>query len=108
MKIYISGPITGDPHYRAKFAGAEVAVRQTGHEPLNPAKGDKGLSDTDAMRRAVRMLLRAEAILLLPGWEQSSGAFAELMLARRLGLTVFHPEDFELMKEVYPHGQNER
>lgn len=94
MKIYISGRITGDPDYKLKFARAAEAVRHKGSEPLNPAAGDEGLSDKEAMRQAVRLLLEADAILMLTDWPHSRGAFAELLLARRLGLTVLYEEEY--------------
>lgn len=35
MKIYISGKITGDKHYKAKFREAEKKLTAAGHIVLN-------------------------------------------------------------------------
>lgn len=38
------------------------------------------------MRRALRMLLDADAVALLDGWDQSDGARIEYEIAARLGM----------------------
>ena len=88
MKIYISGKITGDPNYRQKFRAAQMAILATGNDALNPAEGNEGLSNAEAMRRAINMLFDADAVVMLPGWQQSHGAIIEHELARYLGKRV--------------------
>jgi hypothetical protein len=47
------------------------------------------------LRGDLELLLRSDAILLLPGWEQSAGASAEKAEAQRFGLPCF--EDLRLL-----------
>lgn len=37
MRIYISGPITGQKDYKETFALAADRIEEAGHEPVNPA-----------------------------------------------------------------------
>ena len=87
--VYISGIITGDPGYMAKFRGEEERLRSLGYRPVNPA----GIVPADvprekAMRAAVRAMLQCEGVSLLPGWQRSKGARIEANLACALGLDV--------------------
>lgn len=43
MKIYISGKITGDRCYKAKFREVEKKLAAAGHIVLNPATAPEGL-----------------------------------------------------------------
>ena len=119
MKIYLAGPMRGIPDFNfPAFKKAGAYLRKQGHEVFNPAerdeedfghtiqkKGDEhefaasvGLT-TDQLRRRVfffdaeYICKTAEAIALLPGWENSKGVKAEKALAEALGLDVIHLGD---------------
>lgn len=100
MKIYLAGPMRGIPEFN--FPAFEVAtklLRDEGHEVFSPAeKGAEtvlaqhpGLQDDLEFRRQVFKddaiaICEADMIVLLPGWEASSGARAEWALALTVGL----------------------
>jgi hypothetical protein len=93
VKVYISGPMTGieDFNYPA-FHKAAALWRLMGAEVLNPADNFGGAVDLayhKFMRADLEMLLQADAIALLPGWENSRGARYELLTAQMLNLKVF-------------------
>ena len=95
--IYLAGPMTGKPHLnRAVFAEATGVLREMGAVVYNPAgtlmselveKGHKEASA--AWRENVRFMANhCDAMVMLPGWEDSPGAALENELARTMGLTV--------------------
>ncbi|WP_035487274.1 DUF4406 domain-containing protein [Alicyclobacillus contaminans] len=91
MKVYISGPMSGikDWNYPMFFATAEL-LRRLGFDVINPAEG---VSEFDKpwnwyMRRALRLMMDADTILMLPGWSRSRGARLERMVAKKLGMRV--------------------
>lgn len=114
MKIYLAGPMRGIPefNYPAFHVGA-AKLRAEGHFVFSPAERDierhggvdisKG-NETGSNDRAVAehgfnirealkddmvfICLEADAIALLPGWENSKGAQAERATAIALGLIV--------------------
>ena len=112
MKLYLAGPMRGLPSFNfPAFDYATDVLRSKGFEVFSPAERDCGLygtiledNPTGDERIAAKTLgfsLRAalgadtawicehaDGIALLPGWEKSSGASAEIALARALGLTV--------------------
>lgn len=55
MKIYISGKITGDRRYKAKFREVEKKLVAAGHIVLNPATAPEGLRPVDYMRLCFAM-----------------------------------------------------
>lgn len=83
MTIYLAGPITGVPRYRMRFAA--VALKILAVEPraiiLNPAILPEGMRPADYMAICLPMLMRADAVFLLPGWDLSGGARIEKGLA---------------------------
>lgn len=90
MRVYISGPMSNceNMNYPAFFAGAEV-VRQRGYEPINPADGaPEGWAWAQYMRRALRLLLDADEVWMLPVWQQSEGARLEYTVAKGLHMPV--------------------
>ena len=40
MRVYVSGPISGDKRYRLHFAAAAYRLRRAGYEPASPAEID--------------------------------------------------------------------
>lgn len=114
MRIYLAGPMRGIPEFNfpAFFAAAD-RLKKAGHLVFNPAEHDvnsdfrpqgaSGNEDLGEMgfdlRRAFAadtgfITSTADAVALLPGWETSSGARAELAVAAAVGLRAGVLEDF--------------
>jgi hypothetical protein len=114
MKVYLAGPMRGIPEFNfPAFHAAAAKLRSDGHEVFSPAEADnkrhgKDISKGNAagdesvaakehgfnLREALGIDLawicaEADAIALLPGWENSKGANAERATAVALGLEVF-------------------
>lgn len=98
MRIYISGPITGDPGARWKFDQAAQIIRERGHEYINPARLADVIPDAGwayYMALDLQMLMQADAIVQLPGWEKSPGAKREHKTALENGLAEYDIETGE-------------
>lgn len=110
MKLYLAGPMRGYANFNfAAFDFAAAKLREQGFEVFSPAERDRAaygenIEDNptgdeskvtnpactinDCMDADCHWICRhANAVALLPGWEKSSGANAELALAKALGLT---------------------
>ena len=102
--VYIAGPRRGYPRYNfAEFYRAEADLLAMGFNPINPARIDKeqGFDPDDAqqiiplsmveefVRRNIELIIQADALCLLPGWDRSVGATAEYWLARWLSKRIF-------------------
>lgn len=99
MKCYIAGPMRGIALYNfPAFFDAAMHLRQLGHTVSNPAERDMaiGLNPSLALDHPdniavfdigkafewdFQQILASDAIVLLPGWEDSKGVQAELLLA---------------------------
>lgn len=116
MRVYLGGPMRGIENFNfPAFNAAAAKLRAAGHTVFNPAEKDierHGGVDISAGNAAgcevtaakihgfdLRVALgadlawicaEAEAIALLPGWENSKGAKAEKATARALGLQVIY------------------
>jgi nucleoside 2-deoxyribosyltransferase len=89
QRVYIAGPITGNSNYREQFDQIAAELRSFGFEPANPAADGTGEHPWSwYMRRALRLLLDSDAVLMLPGWEQSRGATFEHYTAVTCGIPV--------------------
>lgn len=101
MKVYLAGPMRGIEHYNhPAFNAAATWLRNTqGWKVFNPAEDDINHDfhgDTEpskefvqgAFRRDFRALSDSDKIVLLNDWEKSSGALAEVEVARLCGLEV--------------------
>lgn len=108
MKLYLAGPMRGIPDFNfPMFNKVADILRRKGHEVFNPAEkdlerhggvaignptGDEHQAAKEhnfSLRQALLddmtfICSHAEGIVMLPGWEGSSGAMAEWMLARAL------------------------
>ena len=114
MKIYVAGPMRGIAEFNfPAFRAAAATLRNKGHEVFNPAERDcqrhgtdiskgnehgderlaaaqHGFSLREALGDDLAFICReADAVALLPGWENSKGAKAEKATAEALGLLVF-------------------
>lgn len=83
MTVYIVGPIEGDAGYRVKFAAVVNMIRKAepGASIINPAILPEGMHRADYMAICLPMLMRADVVVLLPGWRSSGGAGIEKRLA---------------------------
>ena len=90
MTVYISGAITGTTDYEERFKTAGKQLR--GHDVINPAAISallpKDMPWSAYMEVMLPLLKYCDAIYLLKGWHQSSGARIELEYAIKLGLDV--------------------
>ena len=113
MKIYLAGPMRGIPEFNyPAFHSYAAILRAEGHEVFSPAErdierlgidiskgnstGDNALAEVQHgfnIREALRddmifICMEADAVALMPGWENSKGAKAERATAIALGLKV--------------------
>lgn len=89
MRIYISGPITGVPDFRERFAGIAQALRARGHTVDNPAENPPHLTLAQHMGRDLSAITESDAVFMLPGWGHSGGARLEKALADYLRIRVY-------------------
>jgi hypothetical protein len=99
MKVYISGPMTGLPHFNAPaFNEAATTLRSLGFDVINPAELDAADLEPkewhEYLRRDLVELVKCDAVALLPGWQKSKGARLELHNALELGMDVRPLEDW--------------
>ncbi len=93
MRVFISGPMTGYAGFnRAAFNDAERTLASQGHVVLNPAELTDGLTQAQYMDICLAMVRCADAIFMLPGWEDSAGARTEHALAEKLGHRFLYQE----------------
>lgn len=96
MRYYLSGPMTGLPelNYPA-FVEATRYLRYLGHEVYSPAEWESrhnnGVFNLPiAFADYCYYICReADAVVVLPGWENSPGARAEVALAQAIRKPVF-------------------
>lgn len=93
QKIYISGKISGLPikEVISKFQTACDKLRRFGLEPMNPLNNGLPLDAdwADQMGKDISILLRCDAIYLLPDYSESEGAKIELAVARQRQMPIF-------------------
>lgn len=114
-KIYVAGPMRGIPEFNfPAFFKAASDLESQGYTVFNPAARDNEHHGTDIskgnldgsleqaaaqhgfnLREALAADLKyiceeADAIAMLPGWENSKGANAEYFAASALGLEVLY------------------
>lgn len=115
-KVYIAGPMRGIPLFNfPAFDAARDLAKAKGWDPISPADIDRdsGFHENDpnadvytpevnrtfAGRDVAAILsLRGEegdALALLPGWEGSTGALAELALAKWVKLRILDARTME-------------
>lgn len=102
MKVYIAGPMRGyDCFNFPAFDACAADLRQFGYDVISPAEHDReqgfdetknsldGFDMTTALLWDLEQVANVDAIVLLPGWEKSTGVAAELATARALGKAAY-------------------
>ena len=102
MRFYISGPITNvaQSQAQANFMKAAAVLQKAGMTFINPEEALRNvvLEHDDYLRINLAMLKLCDAILLLPGYEQSRGALMELGMAMALDRQIYLLEGDEVTK----------
>lgn len=98
MIAYISGPITGNDNYKAQFAAAQAQLEAKGWTVINPAELDAAIplgimEHREYIQIDLALLRKADCLVLLDGWEESSGANTELSQALATGIYVMTLEE---------------
>lgn len=97
-KVYIIGAVSGLEREAvvAKFEKAAQALKSAGMVPVNPVEVVPETSTwNDAMRQCIAALVTCDAVVILPDWNNSKGAYLEVMIARNLDMPQFvHTLDF--------------
>lgn len=109
MKIYISGPMSNLPlsNYPAFNRMAEK-LRSNGYTVFNPAEisgpapmENYYMSKRERwiwyMKQSLRMMLKADTLVMLTGWKKSKGAKMERWIAKLLGYRIIEESD---LKEI--------
>lgn len=99
--LYLAGPMTGYPDFNyPAFNEAAERLREAGYEVLNPVDNEAE-NDTGApqawgwyLRRALKQVVDAEGVALLPGSQNSRGARLEKHVAEGLGMPVHSVEEW--------------
>lgn len=97
MRLYISGPITGVKNYKRIFQGAKDALTAKGYDVVNPAELTEVIGDSftydEILAIDLDLLARCDAVVQLPGWENSRGANVEYGYALAADKIIIKLED---------------
>lgn len=107
--LYLAGPFgapEGDPDplhtvNENILAASRIALEaaRAGWMPVCPHKNSAGFEHTEIptafwYEGDIALMLRCDAVLMLPGYERSKGALAELDTAKAAGMGVYYYEGF--------------
>lgn len=95
-KVYLAGPMTGLPDFNyPAFHKAAAKLRAEGYYVYNPAEiaedygGTEGFDVRQGFAEYTRIICEeCDGVMMLPGWEKSTGATAEHALATALKLEI--------------------
>ena len=111
--VYICGPMRSHPNLNhPAFFEAEETLLKAGHKVINPARMDQELGldphnsqmDSkfieDCARRDIDAVFECDELVLLPKWEKSKGAKAEIAVAQWLSKPIrLYPSMVKMEKE---------
>lgn len=117
QSVYIAGPMSNQPMWNfPAFFDAENQLLELGYAVSNPARHD-GVTIDEAlsmagsperpthpwawyMKRDLPMVMNADFLCLLPGWQESKGARLEVHVAKALGIPLMILKDGNLVPRV--------
>lgn len=92
MKLYLAGPMTGLPDFNyPMFHRYAALLRGRGYEVFNPAEAHGGQQDLPLWQyyaEDLPQVAAADGVAVLPGWQESTGAKIEVLVAQKLGKPV--------------------
>lgn len=90
LVIYLSGPMTGIADYNhPEFCRIARELRDKGYKVISPDETVVHLKNWENYMRAdIKLLMDADKVAVLEGWQQSKGAQIEVFLASQLGMEV--------------------
>lgn len=104
MRYYLAGKMTGLPNYGYdRFAEVAAKLRAAGFKIASPHEIDYDETQyprgtrpyKDYMKGGVDLLFECDGIILMEGWEDSTGAPIELSIAEACGYDIkYWPRDF--------------
>lgn len=115
MKVYIAGPMRGIPlgNFPA-FDAAAAYLRARGYTVFNPADNDRALgfdgnNGEDVAPEAFQQMMRwdlarvmeSDAVVFLPGWQNSRGAKAERVVAHYCGVPCYDLRTYQDSQGTY-------
>lgn len=99
MRVFISGQVTGleKSVYEKNFNDAEEYLKSLGHEVSNPIRVCSHLNPNlhtweHYMLASIEELFKCDAIFLLNGWRESTGARIENAICTEKSIKVFMQE----------------
>lgn len=118
MKAYLASPMRGYPRYNFDAIDrAAEQLRAWGHKIWSPADHDRDngfdpdltleenrFDFNEAMRWDLSKVIKADAVIVLEGWERSAGCKIELTVARACGKRVWRYA--ELSDSYGPYGRH--
>lgn len=101
--IYLSGPMKGITRRNfPEFNKIASQLRKKGFSVINPAQINVGLKSdyknkkefyNACLKRDIRALVDCNSIVMMEGWEKSNGAYLELYIASKIGLSILFVND---------------
>ena len=79
--IYIAGPITNIPNYKANLDKAEQFLKSKGWTVVNPSILPEGFKQEQYMKVCFEMLDWCDTVYFLSGWAKSKGSCQEFEYA---------------------------
>ena len=96
--IYVAGPYRAETplktlHNIRRAEAVALQIWQAGHVALTPHMNtrlfDGECPDEMWLAGGLELLRRCDAVMLVPGWENSAGTLIEIEEARRLGMGIY-------------------
>ena len=98
QRVYLAGPMRGHPDLNfPAFHAATLDLTDRGYDVWSPAA--QGLADDSSFEACMAVdlpeVVRADAVVVLPGWQDSQGARIETTVAWRLDKPVLRYPDLK-------------